>query len=187
MDVQTIAVIGAGPLGRTIALAAARAGYRTIVEDVSSGRLEEALAWIRKNGTSANVSQAATLEDALCQASLIIDAVPDELEMKIELFTIFDKFARPNAIFVSTTSSLSIRDLAEVTFCPDRCIGMRFVDQDAAGSLIRLICGPETSDETAATCTAVARRMNASVVVIRDAEDAHAGESAVRRAGTAGT
>src|ERR1700758_7 len=59
-----------GPAGPHYSL-----GCGAIVEDVSSGRLEEALAWIRENGTSTNVSQAATLEDALCQASLIIDAV----------------------------------------------------------------------------------------------------------------
>jgi 3-hydroxybutyryl-CoA dehydrogenase len=102
---------------------------------------------------------------------LIIEAVSDEMEMKVELFTIFDKFAKPGAIFASTTSLLSITDLAALTFCPERCIGVRFfVDGPHAGRL-ELVCGRETSEETVAACREVGRCMGKEVVIIGDEQE----------------
>ena len=80
------------------------------------------------------------------EAELIIETVSDEMEMKIELFTIFDKFAKPGAIFASTTTSLRITDLAAVTFRPERCIGMRFFTDFAQHTgRLELVKGRETS------------------------------------------
>src|SRR5260370_12177232 len=112
-EIHTIAVIGAGVEGREIALAALLAGYRTILEDVSENRLERAATWI---GNSANVGAevrsqlvlASKIEEAMREADLIVEAVAEEMEMKIEMFTIFDKFAKPDAIFASNSLSLSI-------------------------------------------------------------------------------
>src|ERR1700726_2785098 len=139
MDVKTIAVIGAGEVGRGMAFVAARSGYATILEDVSGPRLEKAAAWITQRfeqsvrgatpeaiiaarAAVANLTVARTVEDAIRDADLIIETLPDEMEMQIELFTILDRFSRPNAIF-ATTGSIFITELAEVTFCADRCVG----------------------------------------------------------------
>ncbi len=65
-----------------------------------------------------------SIESAIRKADFLIDALPDDLEVKLELFTLFDKFAKPNAIFI-TTGSIPIDDLAAITFCPDRCIAVR--------------------------------------------------------------
>ena len=119
------------------------------------------------------------MEDAIRDADLIIETLPDEMEMQIELFTILDKFAKPNAIFAST-GFLSITELAEITFCADRCIGMRF-PESAEGmeaiELIKLVKGSETSQETIARCAEVARRMGREVVVLDETAPNRFGES----------
>jgi 3-hydroxybutyryl-CoA dehydrogenase len=88
------------------------------------------------------------------------------MEMKIELFTIFDKFAKPGAIFASSTTSLSITELAAVTFCPERCIGMRFIGDAQLVERLELVKGRETSEETIAACGEVGRRMGMQVSVL---------------------
>jgi 3-hydroxybutyryl-CoA dehydrogenase len=184
MEIKTIAIVGATEMGRTIAHASVLAGYRTILEDVSSFALEQGIAWIAqslgdevfrgKTSAAARVAALANLvaansaEVASREADLIIETVSDEIEMKIELFTIFDKFAKPGAIFASTTSSLSITDLAAVTFCPERCIGMRFFTEAHAAGHLELVKGRETSEETVAVCREVGRLMGKEVSVLSD-------------------
>jgi 3-hydroxybutyryl-CoA dehydrogenase len=184
MEVKTIAVIGAGTMGRGIAYASALAGYRTVLEDISEARLEQAVAWIEKTldeGVSRgkvdpvnclaamkHLTTAGSLENAIREAELIIEAVPEEMEMKLELFTIFDKFAKTGAVFASNTSSLSITEISEVTVYRERCIGMHFFNPVPKMKLIELIKTPQTSDETIATCREVGRRMNKDVVVVKD-------------------
>jgi 3-hydroxybutyryl-CoA dehydrogenase len=184
MEIKTIAIIGATDLGCGIACASVLAGYRTILEDISPSTLEQGIAWIAqflgneitrdKTTAAARVAALANLvtansaEDASRDADLIIETVSDEIEMKIELFTIFDKFAKPGAIFASTTTSLSITDLAAVTFCPERCIGTRFFTQAHAAARLELVKGRETSDETIDACREVGRLMGKIVSVLSD-------------------
>jgi 3-hydroxyacyl-CoA dehydrogenase len=111
---------------------------------------------------------ATTLEDAVRDADLIIEAVAEEMEMKIELFTIFDKFAKPGAILASSSPALSIADMASVTFCAERCIGMRFPAAAEGKNILELVCAPETSNETVATCREVARRMGKEINVVQE-------------------
>jgi 3-hydroxybutyryl-CoA dehydrogenase len=185
VDVKTIAVIGAGTMGRGIAYAAAHGGYNTVLEDVSRHVLENAVGWIRESfdeGVARGkveagardkalslITTADNVEDAIRNAELIIEAVPEELEMKLELFTIFDKFAKTGAIFASNTSSLSITDFTDVTVSRDRCIGMHFFNPVPKMKLIELVRTPQTSDETVAICREVARRMGKEVVLVREA------------------
>jgi 3-hydroxybutyryl-CoA dehydrogenase len=184
MEIKTIAIVGAAGLGRRLAYAAVLAGYQTILEDISPSALEQGIAWIaqafgddvvsgKRNVASrdtalANLSTAIAAEDAAREADLIIEAVPDEMEMKIELFTIFDKFAKPRAIFASTTTSLSITEMAAVTFCPERCIGIRFFTDAPSAGRLELVTGLETSEETIAACRDVGRRMGLEVSVLSD-------------------
>jgi 3-hydroxybutyryl-CoA dehydrogenase len=107
MDVKTIAVIGAGTMGRGIAYAAALGGYNTVLEDVSRHVLEQGIAWIRqsfeegvvrgkveagvRDKALSLISTASDVENAIRYAEVIIEAVPEELEMKLELLTIFYK------------------------------------------------------------------------------------------------
>src|SRR5260370_35480156 len=89
--------------------------------------------------------------------------------MKLDLFTIFDKFAKAGAIFASNTSSLSITDFTDVTVSRDRCIGMHFFNPVPKMKLIELVKTPHTSDETVATCREVAGRMGKEVVIVNKA------------------
>jgi 3-hydroxyacyl-CoA dehydrogenase len=199
--VTTIAVIGADTVGRGIASVAAHAGYRTILEDVSAERLEDAAAWITQmiestvasdtakpaehHAAVARLSFAHTVEHAIRDADLIIETLPDEMEMQIELFTILDKFAKPNAVFANT-GLLPITELAEVTFCADRCIGMRFRENVEKTNVIELIKGSETSSETIAACIEFAGRIGREVVVLDDAAANKSGEAERRFANAQG-
>src|SRR5580765_4164226 len=185
MSVKTIAVIGAGTMGRGIAYAAALGGYNTVLEDISRPMLERAVRWIRqtfdegvaKGKVEAGladravslISTASKVEEAIRDADLIIEAVPEELEMKLELFTIFDKFAKTGAIFASNTSSLSITDFTDVTVSRDRCVGMHFFNPVPKMKLIELVKTPHTSDATVADCREVAARVGKEVVIVNEA------------------
>lgn len=188
MEVETIAVIGAGVMGREIAYAAALGGYRTVLEDISSPVLAKAVRWIRQSldeGVARGklegelrdlalslLATSGDVKDAIRDAELIIEAVPEELEMKLELFTIFDKFAKSGAIFASNTSALSITDFSDVTVSQERCIGMRFSSPTPEMRLIELIRTPRTSDETVAACREVARRMGQEVMLVEKGTNA---------------
>lgn len=184
MEVKTIAVIGAGTLGRGIACAAALGGYRTILEDASSPAREQGITRIQqsldeevargkvtpqqRDYARAQLSTARSVEEACREADLVIEALPEEMEIKIEIFTILDKFAMPGAIFASTTSSLSITEMAAVTFCPGKCVGMRFFDPVPEMRLLEIVRAAETSGDTIETCREVGRRMAKDVVVVRE-------------------
>jgi 3-hydroxybutyryl-CoA dehydrogenase len=183
-EVTTVAVIGAGAMGRGIAYAAAFGGYPTVLEDISPQTLQESLLWISRafdEGVARAkvdaairdrardlITTATSVQDAIRDADLIIEAVPEEMEMKMELFTIFDKFSKPGAILASNTSSLSISDMSELTVSRDRCIGMHFFNPVPKMKLIELVRTPLTSDDTVDACIEVARRMGKEVVVVHE-------------------
>jgi 3-hydroxybutyryl-CoA dehydrogenase len=184
MDVKTIGVIGAGTMGRGIAYAAAYGGYRAILEDVSPEMLEQGVAYIREalaEGVArgkvtaeqqkvalANLTTSRSVEDVCRETDLLIEAVPEEMEVKLEIFTIFDKFARPGAILASNTSSLSITELAAITFRAENCIGMHFFNPVPKMKLLEIVRGLETSEDTVQACAEAGRRMGKEVVVIRE-------------------
>jgi len=184
MDVQTIGVIGAGTMGRGIAYAAAAGGYRTILEDVSPAMLEAGAAYLRealdegvargkisppqRDAALANLRTMSSVEDVCREADLLIEAVPEEMELKLEIFTIFDKFARPAAIFASNTSSLSITEMAAITFRPAQCIGMHFFNPVPKMKLLEIVRALETSRAAIDACVEVGRRMGKEVVVVRE-------------------
>jgi 3-hydroxybutyryl-CoA dehydrogenase len=183
-EIKTIAVIGAGTMGRGIAYAAAFGGYTTVLEDISSQNLQESMLWITKSfeeGVARGkvdakirdralslIITANSVQDAIRDADLIIEAVPEEMEMKMELFTIFDKFAKPHAIFASNTSSLSISDMSDLTVSRERCIGMHFFNAVPKMKLIELVKTPLTSQNTVDVCTEVGRRMGKGVVLVQE-------------------
>jgi 3-hydroxybutyryl-CoA dehydrogenase len=183
-EIKTIAVIGAGTMGRGIAYAAAFGGYTTVLEDISSQMLQESMPWITKSfeeGVARGkvdakirdralslIITANSVQDAIRDADLIIEAAPEEMEMKMELFTIFDKFAKPHAIFASNTSSLSISDMSDLTVSRERCIGMHFFNPVPKMKLIELIKTPLTSQNTVDVCTEVGRRMGKQVVLVQE-------------------
>ncbi|HEY1924844.1 MAG TPA: 3-hydroxyacyl-CoA dehydrogenase NAD-binding domain-containing protein [Candidatus Acidoferrum sp.] len=166
----TVAIIGATPIGRVVALRALQRGCRVVLEDVSEARLEAAVQWIGVSladrpgrgsaaaGSSgsfssvyiANFTIAREVEAAIRGAGFIVEALADDVEMKIELFTIFDKFAKPGAVF-ATTGGIAVEELAEVTFCAERCVGIR-VELGGGEARFEVMAGRETSAETVGQC-----------------------------------
>ena len=184
MDVKTIGIIGAGTMGRGIAYAAALGGFHTILEDVMPEMLASGTQWISqafedavKRGklsvedsaaAFARIETASSVEDVSRQADFLIEAVPEEMELKLELFTFFDKFAKPSSVLASNTSSLSIAEMAEMTYRPELCVGMHFFNPVPKMRLIEIVQAPKTSDETIAVCREVGRRMGKDVVVVKE-------------------
>ena len=182
--IETIAVIGAGTMGRGIAHVAALGGYRTILEDLLPNALRRAESEIRSNldkavelgKVSSDVAQAAvgrleyasSVEGAAREADLVIEAVPEELESKIEIFTLLDKVCRPATILASNTSSLSITEIAGVTYRASKCVGMHFFNPVHKMKLIEIVRASQTDDETIAAATEVGTRMGKEIVVIKE-------------------
>jgi 3-hydroxybutyryl-CoA dehydrogenase len=183
-EVHTIAVIGAGIMGRGIAQVAAMGGYRTILEDLVPAALRKAEGEIRTNLDKAvelkkvlsadadaalsRLEYAGSVDEAARQADLVIEAVPEELESKIEIFTLLDKICRPGTILATNTSSLSITEIANVTFRAKKCVGMHFFNPVHKMKLIEVVRASETDDETIAAAQEVGRRMHKEVVVIKE-------------------
>ncbi len=184
-EIRTIAVIGAGIMGRGIAHAAALGGYRTILEDILPTTLRKAEAEIRTNlnkavelgkvakdeadGAFDRLEYASSVEQAAREADLVIEAVPEEMESKIEIFTLLDKVCRPNTILASNTSSLSVTEVASVTYRAPKCVGMHFFNPVHKMKLLEIVRALETDDETLNAAVEVGKRMGKEVVVIKEA------------------
>jgi 3-hydroxybutyryl-CoA dehydrogenase len=185
IEVRTVAVIGAGIMGRGIAHAAALGGYRTILEDLLPNALRKAETEIRANLDQAvelgkvdaaaaaaalsRVEYAGSVDQAARDADLVIEAVPEEMESKIEIFTMLDKICRPTTILASNTSSLSITEIASVTYRAKTCVGMHFFNPVHKMKLLEIVRALETDDDTLAQVVAVGKRMRKEVVVIKEA------------------
>ena len=184
-DIQTVAVIGAGIMGRGIAQAAALGGYRTILEDLLPNALRRAETEIRANLDKAvelakikaadadaafgRIEYAGSIDQAAREADLVIEAVPEEMESKIEIFTLLDKICRPSTILASNTSSLSITEIASVTYRAGKCIGMHFFNPVHKMKLLEVVRALETDAETLAAVVEVGKRMGKEVVVVKEA------------------
>ena len=183
-EIKTIAVIGAGTMGRGIAHVAALGGYRTVLEDLLPAALRKAENEIRTHldkavelgKVSAGDAEAAlgrmeyagSVEQAAREADLVVEAVPEEMESKIEIFTLLDKICRPGTILASNTSSLSITEIASVTYRAKKCVGMHFFNPVHKMKLLEIVRALETDDETIAAAAEVGRRMGKDVVVIKE-------------------
>ena len=185
--VSTIAVIGAGALGREIAYLSAVAGYRTILEDILPNALRRAEDYLRVNLDSAvaakeistdeaqaalrRVEYAGSVEDAAREADFVIECVPEELESKLEIFTLLDKVCRPNTILATNTLTLSVSEIASVTYRAQKCVGMRFLKPNPKTKLLEIVQAAETSDETLAATVEIAKRMKKEILIIQESFD----------------
>jgi 3-hydroxybutyryl-CoA dehydrogenase len=169
-----IAIIGAGSEGAQLASLAVYAGLHTIVEDVFPSRLRGIENRMREETADKRefdlklLEFALTIEDALRNADVVIDSVPDELESKLEIFSLVDRMAPPRTILCSPLNAVGIGDLASCTYRADRCIGLRIEagKQDWAKiPTVTLVRGAITSDETAEIVSNLWRRMGKQVTL----------------------
>lgn len=177
-------VVGAGQMGAGIAQAAAQAGYpvklsdvnpdfvkrgiasidKALARQVSKGRLEEAA----KAEIMGRITPAAGLQDAAA-ADLVIEAVVESREIKKQIFTQLEKTCQDKAILASNTSSIPITEIGGYTNCPQRVIGMHFMNPVPVMRLVELIRGAATSDDTLAVVKEVAETMGKTPVEVNDA------------------
>jgi 3-hydroxybutyryl-CoA dehydrogenase len=149
-----VAIIGAGPLGRRLALAAARAGYGVLLEDVMPSNLHHAQEYLRQElGPAAlpSVRFVSTIEEAVREADLAIDCVPDELESKLEIFSLLDRMAPPKTVLVSPMKNTSIADLASCTYRAEKCVAVLVDAKELADPSLRdiqLRTPAQVADET---------------------------------------
>jgi 3-hydroxybutyryl-CoA dehydrogenase len=182
--VITVAIIGAGPLGRRLALGAARAGYRVLLEDVMPGNLHHARESIRQDLSSQAlpaVAFVASIEDAVREADLVIDCVPDELESKLEILWLVDRMAPPHTVIATPTLQQSIADLASCTNRREKCIAIAATPQSltsaapmetlAGSARVELVlrAAPFTSDKTTSIVVDFFSQLGFSPVVERAA------------------
>jgi 3-hydroxybutyryl-CoA dehydrogenase len=182
--INTIAVIGAGTMGRGIAYASCLAGYTTKLYDVEDKILNAAAETItasfRKavdkailspdvvSQSLARLQTTADLNHAVSAADFIIEAIPEKIDLKIDLFRQLDQIAPKHAIFATNTSSLSITEMAGATQRAPQVIGMHFFNPVPVMKLIEIIRGLETSEETITATQEVAQKMKKETVVINE-------------------
>jgi 3-hydroxybutyryl-CoA dehydrogenase len=181
---KTVAVLGSGTMGNGIAHVFARSGYDVILRDVEQRFLDRGMDTIAKNLdrevkknkiTEADKSAALTrirpVTDlqALASADLVVEAVPEQLDLKVRALRDTDAVLRPGAILASNTSSISITELAAKTSRPENFIGMHFMNPVPLMVLVEVIRGLATSDATFATAISVCEKLGKKPVAVNDA------------------
>jgi 3-hydroxybutyryl-CoA dehydrogenase len=173
-EIRRVAVIGAGVAGRSFALACASAGFHVVLEDVMPANLRKAeadYADLSRRGTPGQLELALTMEDAVREADVAVDFVPDELESKLEIFSMIDRMAPPKTILCTPSYTLSITDLASCVYRPERCVAVRgnLIRGDAAVPPVVRLLYPAAAPES--TLTAVDKFLQALGVEVRRETD----------------
>jgi len=175
MAIRNVTVIGSGLMGRGIAHVAALGGFRTTMVDVSDEILNRAMENIRaemekgvsigklpaeqKDQALAHLTAEKNLEKAARDADLIIEAVPEDMNLKIDTFSRLDAAAPAQAVFASNTSSLSITEIAAATSRAPRFCGMHFFNPVHKMKLLEIVVGLETTPEVVGMAEEVGRQM----------------------------
>ncbi len=184
-SIRTISVLGSGTMGRGIAQVAATGGFTARLFDVSDKALADADAAIYKNlkkgvelgklqqgdaeSAKARLFLHSALAEAVVDADLVIEAVPETMRLKIDTFQEVQRSCPPHALFASNTSALSITEMAAGTDRPERFAGMHFFNPVHVMKLIEIVAALQTSPETIAAVTAVAKSMGKETVQVNEA------------------
>ena len=183
IEITTVGVLGAGTMGAGIVQIAAEAGLDVLVHDPVDGATERAHQRIggflqrkvEKEQIDANdaadaltrIRQVASLE-ALAGADLVIEAIPEELELKRDAFRRLDATAGDGTILATNTSSLPVAGIASATRRPERVVGMHFFNPVPLMALVEVIAGPMTDPEVTDAVALLARRLGKTPVVAAD-------------------
>ncbi|BAN90403.1 3-hydroxyacyl-CoA dehydrogenase/enoyl-CoA hydratase family protein [Aeropyrum camini] len=190
-EVKTITVVGAGTMGHGIAELAAIAGFKVYLADINMDILNNALQRIRwsleklaekgriresVNTVMSRITPIVSVKDggyseelakALSESDFMIEAIPEKLELKQQLFAFADKHAKESAILASNTSSLPITEIAAATTRPDKVVGMHFFNPPVLMPLVEVVKGEKTSEETVAATVDLAKKMGKQTVVVK--------------------
>ena len=184
MEIKKVAVLGAGLMGHGIAQVAAQvAKYEVALRDIKQEFLDNGMNVIKgslqkflqkgvvsekdMNETLSRIHPTLDLKQAVADAELIIEAVPEKTELKKSVLKEVDEAAGKDAIIASNTSSISITELASATKRPEKFCGMHFFNPPQLMKLVEIIRGAKTSDATVNTIVAVAEKMGKETVVVK--------------------
>jgi 3-hydroxybutyryl-CoA dehydrogenase len=184
VTLQTVAVIGSGLMGRGIAYCAAAGGFKTALHDVSAEALDRAQARIHQDldeGVARSKFSAAEaaaargrlalerdLEAAVRGADFVIEAVPEDIALKLATFARLDALCASEVVLASNTSALSVTEIAAATRRPERVLGMHFFNPVPKMKLVEIVRALDTSDAAIAATAEVARRMGKETVVVKE-------------------
>jgi 3-hydroxybutyryl-CoA dehydrogenase len=182
-DIRTIGVVGAGQMGRGISQVCATAGYHVLLLDVTDPALTDAFSKIRvglgravERGSLTDHQAGAVLGlihpmvqlDRLRDVQLVIEAIPEDLALKQELFSELNRVCRPPTVFASNTSSISITKLGAASGRPDRVVGLHFMNPAPVMRLVEVVRGLETSEQTVRLALDLAKGLGKTPVVAKD-------------------
>jgi len=184
VGVERVAVIGTGTMGRGIAHVAAAAGMTVRLHDVTPDLVEKALARVKdaldqgvakgkvepsaRDAALARLHPAELLEEAVAEADLVVEAIPESLDLKRELFARLDAAAPAAAVLATNTSSLPVASIAAATARPGRVVGMHFFNPVHLMPLLEVVRAEGTSAEVVDLAVATGRRMGKEPIVVRD-------------------
>ena len=183
MSIKKIAVLGAGQMGNGITQVAVCAGYDVIMIDIKQEFVDRGIAAIEKSLAKLVSKDRMTQEDAdaararislsidrsVCaDCDLVVEAVPEILELKVSIFQELDALCKPETILASNTSSISITTIADATNRPDKVIGMHFMNPVPIMKLVEIINGKETSEQTNAAVIQASEQMGKTALSCND-------------------
>ena len=184
MNLNRIAVIGGGTMGNGIAHVCAQHGRDVTLVDVSADVLDDAVRTITRNldrqvtkgrldeaakeAALAHLSTSTSIEEAASGADLVIEAVPEKMELKASIFRTVDGAAPDGAILASNTSSISITEIAAATRRPEKVIGMHFMNPVPVMKLVEVIRGLATDDATTESVVALSEALGKTPVQVND-------------------
>lgn len=179
-----MAVLGAGTMGHGIAQVAALAGFVVRLHDPGEGAVAAGMKQIEGNlkkgvslgkvtpdeeeQTLGRLHPVASLADAVSGARIVVEAAPERLELKRELFQAVEAHVAPDTLLATNTSSLSIGDMARPLRYPERFLGLHFFNPVHIMALVEVVHGPATSDDTTRRGIELTRRLHKEPIVVRD-------------------
>ncbi len=184
MEIRTVAVVGAGTMGAGIAQVCAQTGWQTRLFDAFPEALERGMNAIeafwdggiergkttaeQKSEWSANLSSTSVLVDAVDGADLVVEAIPERIELKQSVFQELESLAPSHAILATNTSGLPISEIAAATGCPNRVIGMHFFNPVPLMRLLEIVRHDGVSGETIAAAECIGEAMGKTTILVRD-------------------
>ncbi|MHA1960434.1 MAG: 3-hydroxyacyl-CoA dehydrogenase family protein [Candidatus Thorarchaeota archaeon] len=185
MEIKKIAVLGAGLMGNGISHVCAQAGYEVKMRDIEQRFLDKGLATTKKNlerglkkgritqeeieATLGRINPVLDLGESVKDADIVIEAIPEIVKLKLEIWAEVDKAAPEHAILASNTSSISITQMAAVTKRPEKFIGMHFFNPVPVMRLVEIIKGQATTDETVKVIEDISAKIGKETVLVNEA------------------
>ena len=183
MEIQSVAVLGAGQMGAGIAQVAACSGFPVVMIDIEQRYIDRGIQTIEKSLSKLVSRQKMSQEDAdvamslvstsisresAADADLVIEAIPEVPELKFSTFKELDSICKESAILASNTSSISINDIADSTNRPERVIGMHFMNPVPIMKLVEIINGRETDNDVTSAILTASERMGKTPLQCND-------------------